>query len=146
MAWFWMRPVDAESTVTRNATVTDVLTSISPPVVPFAPVPRRTRTVRDAARYSPWSSPVASVLVPAFAPEVTRIEPDTNVRPEGSASLSTTLVALSLPVLVAEIVYSTTSPGRTAPFGCDVRSAMVFVAPPKSGLYVEMEVMNAPRR
>jgi len=32
-------------------------------------------------------------------------------------SFNTTLVAASLPVLVAEMVYSITSPGRTAPPG-----------------------------
>jgi hypothetical protein len=53
MAWFSMRPVAVTSTVTRNATLVEAPMAIVPPVVPFAPVPRRTRTVRDAAMYSP---------------------------------------------------------------------------------------------
>jgi hypothetical protein len=134
MAWFWMRPVIDEFTVTRKATVVAAPILIVPPVVPFAPVPRRTRTVRDAERYSPWSSPVPSVFVPVFAPAVTRMEPGTKVRPAGRASFRTTFVAPSLPEFVAEIVYSIVSPGNTAPFGCASRSAKVFVAPPKSGL------------
>jgi hypothetical protein len=63
-----------------------------------------------------------------------RIEPGTNVSPAGKTSFMTTFVAPSLPVFVPEIVYSIVSPGSTAPFGWDVRSAIVFVAPPKSGL------------
>jgi hypothetical protein len=63
-----------------------------------------------------------------------RIEPGTNVRPAGSTSFMTTFVAPSLPWLVAAIVYSIVSPGSTAPPGCTSRSAIVFVASPKSGL------------
>jgi hypothetical protein len=53
IAWFEMRPVTDESTFTRNATVLVSPIAIVPPVVLLAPVPRRTRTVRDAAMYSP---------------------------------------------------------------------------------------------
>jgi hypothetical protein len=134
MAWFWMRPVIEESTVTRNATVVVAPIAIVPPVVPFALVPSRTRTVREPVRYSPWSSPVASVFVPVLAPAVTRIEPGTNVRPAGSTSFMTTFVAPSLPEFVAEIVYSIVSPGSTEPPGCTSTSVIVFGAPPKSGL------------
>jgi hypothetical protein len=146
MAWFSMRPVAVTSTVTRNATVTEAPMLIAPPVVPFAPVPRRTRTVRVPAMYSPWSSPVASVFVPVFAPAVMRIEPGTNESPAGMTSFMTVFVAPSLPEFVPEIVYSIVSPGRTAPFGCVLRFVNVFVALPKSGLNVEIDVMNAPSK
>jgi hypothetical protein len=146
MAWFSMRPVIAEFTVTRKATEVPAPMASDPPVVPLAPVPRRTRTVRVAAMYSPWSSPVASVFVPALGPVRTRIEPGTKVRPAGNTSLSTVFVAPSLPEFVAEIVYSIVSPGSTAPRGCELTSVRVFVALPKSGLYVEIDVMNAPSR
>ena len=53
MAWFSMRPVIAESTVTWKTTAVVAPMAIDPPVVPLAPVPSRTRTVRDPARYSP---------------------------------------------------------------------------------------------
>jgi len=53
MAWFSMSPLTKEFTVTRKATVTDAPIAIVPPVVPLAPVPNRTRTVRDPDRYSP---------------------------------------------------------------------------------------------
>jgi hypothetical protein len=129
-----MSPLTVELTVTRNATEVDAPIAIVPPVVPLAPIPSRTRTVRDADRYSPWSSPTASVLVPTFAPDSTRMDPGTNDNPAGNTSLSTVFVAPSLPVLVAEIVYSMTSPGSTAPFGCVLRFVTVFTAPPKSGL------------
>ena len=134
VAWFWMRPLTRELMVTRKATLVDPPTGTAPPVVPLAPVPRRIRTVRDEEMYSPWSSPTASVLVPALAPDTIRIDPGTNVSPTGIGSFSTTLVAPSLPVLVAEIVYSTVSPGRTAPFGWLVMSETVLIAPLKSGL------------
>jgi hypothetical protein len=52
-AWFEMLPSAVESTVTRNTTVVASLGAIVPPVVPFAPVPRRTFTVRVAETYSP---------------------------------------------------------------------------------------------
>jgi hypothetical protein len=146
MAWFWMSPVIDESTFTRKATVAVAPIAIVPPTAPVAPVPRRTRTVRDPARYSPWSSPVPSVFVPTLAPAVMRIEPGTNVSPAGNTSFMTTFVAPSLPWFVAEIVYSIVSPGSTAPPGCDVMSAIVFVASPKSGLYVEIDVTNTPSR
>ena len=84
--------------------------------------------------------------MPVFAPAVTWMDPGTNVRPAGSASFMTTFVAPSLPEFVAETVYSIVSPGSTAPPGCDVRSVIVFVAPLKSGLYVEIDVMKAPNR
>jgi hypothetical protein len=41
------------STVARNTTVVVALGAIVPPALAFAPVPRRTRTVRDAEMYSP---------------------------------------------------------------------------------------------
>jgi hypothetical protein len=145
-AWFSMRPVTVESTFTRKATVVVAPMFSAPPVVPLAPVPRRMRTVREPERYSPWSSPEASVFVPMLGPDVTRIEPGTNVRPGGSTSFSTVLTAPSLPEFVAEIVYSIVSPGMTAPPGCEFRFVMVFVASPKSGLYVEIDVMKAPSR
>jgi hypothetical protein len=53
MAWFWMSPVIDAFTLTSNAIVADALMAIAPPVVPFAPTPSRTRTVREAAMYSP---------------------------------------------------------------------------------------------
>jgi len=74
-AWFWIRPFAVALIVARKATVVESLMAMLPPVVPFAPWPRRTRTVREADRYSPWSSPVASVLVPAFGPDTIRIDP-----------------------------------------------------------------------
>jgi hypothetical protein len=77
---------------------------------------------------------------------ITRIDPGTKLRPAGRTSLRTVFVAPSLPEFVAEIVYSIVSPGRTAPFGCELRFVIVFVALPKSGLYVEIDVMKAPRR
>jgi hypothetical protein len=141
-----MRPFTLELIVARNATVAVAPMAMFPPALLVAPVPSRTRTVRDAPRYSPWSSLAASVLVPLFAPAVMRIDPGKKVRPLGTTSFSTTLVAASLPVLVALIVYSMMSPGRTAPPGWTVRSVTVFVAPLKSGLYVEMDVTNAPSR
>jgi hypothetical protein len=49
MAWFSMSPVTVASTFTRKATDTCAPMARAPPIVPFAPVPRRTRTVRDAA-------------------------------------------------------------------------------------------------
>jgi hypothetical protein len=146
VAWFWMRPVIDESTFTWNLMVVEAPMAMVPPVVAVAFVPRRTRTVREPVRYSPWSSPVASVFVPMLAPAVTRIEPGTKVRPAGRGSFKIVFVATSLPLFVPEIVYSIVSPGSTAPAGCAVRSAIVFVAPPKSGLYVEIDVMKAPSR
>ncbi len=53
IAWFWMTPETDESTVTRNTTEVDAPMFIVPPDVPFAPVPSRTRTVREAEMYSP---------------------------------------------------------------------------------------------
>lgn len=41
---------------------------ICPPVTELAPVPTLTLTTRDAAIYSAWSSPEASVLLPLFGP------------------------------------------------------------------------------
>jgi hypothetical protein len=94
-AWFETVPSVVASTVTRKTTVDVSLRAMLPPVVPFAPVPSRTLTVRDADTYSPWSSPVASVFVPVFAPAVTRMEPGTNVSPVGRTSVSTTPVPVS---------------------------------------------------
>jgi hypothetical protein len=53
MAWFSISPLMDAFTVTRNATVVEAPMARAPPVVPFAPVPSRTRTVRDPDRYSP---------------------------------------------------------------------------------------------
>ncbi len=53
IAWFAMRPVTDESTFTRNVIVDVSPIAIVPPLVWFAPDPRRTRTVRDAEMYSP---------------------------------------------------------------------------------------------
>ena len=71
------------------------LISRVPPAAAVAPVPARSRTVRDAARYSAMSSPVASVIAPVLAPVfvVTRMLPGTKVIPVGSASVMTELSA-----------------------------------------------------
>ena len=92
VAEFEIVPSGLPSTLTWNTTVLVEVAAMLPPAVPFAPVPRRTRMVRDAAMYSPWSSPLASVFVPVFAPVVTWIEPETKVTPVGSTSVSTTPV------------------------------------------------------
>jgi hypothetical protein len=84
--------------------------------------------------------------VPVFAPEVTLRDPATNVRPAGRTSVSTTPLPVSKPEFDVEIVYSSVSPGRTAPPVWGVRSATVFVVPEKLGLVVAIEVMNAPSR
>ena len=102
--------------------------------------------VRDAEMYSPWSSPPASVLVPAFAPAVTRIDPGTNVTPVGSTSLRTTAVEVSKPLLMTLIVYSSVSPRRTAPPVWLFRSATVFVVVERSGRTVAIDVTKAPIR
>jgi hypothetical protein len=57
-------------------------------------------------------------------------------------SVMTTFTAASFPVLVTFTVYSSTSPGATLP---PLRSATAFDDVLKSGLNVEIEVMNAPR-
>jgi hypothetical protein len=76
MAWFRMtRGIDA-STVTSKVIVAVSPTFMLPPIVAFAPAPRRTRTVLEPERYSPWSSPGMSVFDPGFEP-VTLIEPGT---------------------------------------------------------------------
>jgi len=69
-----------------------------------------------------------------LAPDKILIDPGTNVSPAGIGSFRTVLVAPSLPVLVAVMVYWTVSPGRTAPFGCEVMSATVLAESLKSGL------------
>jgi len=51
--------------------------------------------VRELDTYSPWSSPEASVFVPTLAPAVTWSDPETNVNPLASTSLSTTPVPVS---------------------------------------------------
>ncbi len=53
MAWFSMSPLMDESTVTRKAMVVPAPMPRAPPAAPFAPVPSRTRTVREPDRYSP---------------------------------------------------------------------------------------------
>ena len=111
--------------MTRKASENEALGATVPPVDAFAPVPRRTVTRGVApVTYSPWSSPAASLSVPAFAPETIRRVPGTKVVPVGIESLKTVGFESSLPVLVAETVYSTTSPGANTP-GC-VRSTAVF--------------------
>ena len=75
--WLLTVPSVDASTVTRNATLVVAAGASVPPAADVAPVPSRTLTVREADRYSPWSSPLASVFVPALAPAVTRIDPGT---------------------------------------------------------------------
>ncbi len=48
-----MSPEAPALTVARNAAEIDTPIAIEPPVEPLAPVPKRIRTVREAARYSP---------------------------------------------------------------------------------------------
>jgi hypothetical protein len=83
-------------------------------------------------------------LVPVFAPEVTRIEPGTKVRPAGRTSVNTTPVPLSCPVLATVSVYWSVSPGITAPPGWLLRSATAFVDAEKSGFTVAIAVMYPP--
>ena len=142
--WLLTVPSVAASTVTRKATVVDTPGARVPPAAAFAPVPSRTRTVREPEMYSPWSSPAASLLVPALAPAVTRIEPGTNVMPAGSTSLSTMPVDVSKPLLMTLIVYSSVSPRSTAPPAWLTRSATVLVLVERSGRTVAMDVMNEP--
>ena len=117
----------------------DALMSSRPPLVALAPVPRRATTVRAAATYSISSSPAASVWGPAFAPLATRSEPATYVSPAASVSCSTVWSAASVPTFVAEMVYSSTSPGRTAP---PFRSATVLRKLDASNLGTKMSVSN----
>jgi hypothetical protein len=60
-------PAESRSSVTLKRNVTVALGASVPPAVADAPVPTRTRTVRDAATNSAMSSPVASVLAPLLA-------------------------------------------------------------------------------
>jgi hypothetical protein len=53
MPWLAIAPRTVPLTWTRNTTVDDAPLASVPPEVVFAPVPRRTRTVREAAMYSP---------------------------------------------------------------------------------------------
>ena len=53
VAWLLTVPSVAASTVTRKVIVEDALGASDPPALPVAPVPTRTRTVREAAMYSP---------------------------------------------------------------------------------------------
>src|SRR5690242_5222670 len=73
-----------------------------PPAAEVAPVPRRNTTRLLPESYSAWSSPDASVFVPAFDPVRTDREPGTNVVFAGIASRSTTASAASLPVFETE--------------------------------------------
>ena len=77
IAWLEMSPSVVALTVTRNLTVVLALIASVPPAVAFAPVPTRTLTVLDAAVYSPWSSPAASVFVPVSGPAEIWIDPGT---------------------------------------------------------------------
>ncbi len=144
VAWFAIVPSTVPSGRTRNTTVVEALLASVPPTVALAPVPSRTRTVRDAAMYSPWSSAVASVLAPALAPVVTLSDPGTNVSPLASTSLSTTSVAVSKPVLITVIVYSSMSLASTAPPGWLVRLATVLLLVDRSGRVVATEVTKPP--
>ena len=144
VAWLLTVPSVDESTVTRNTTVDVALGASVPPAADVAPVPTRTRTVREAETYSPWSSALASVLVPTLAPDVTRIDPGTNVTPAGSTSASATPVAVSNPLLMTLIVYSRVSPRSTAPPLWLTRSATVLLLVDSSGRMVAIEVMNEP--
>jgi hypothetical protein len=146
VAWFEIVPSALDATVARKTTVVVSFFAIVPPDVAFAPVPSRTFSVRVAETYSPWSSPEASVLVPTFAPAVTRIDPPTNVKPVGRTSVRTTPVPVSKPTFVVVTVYSSVSPTRTAPPVWLLRSVTVFVVAEKSGRVVAIEVTNAPRR
>jgi hypothetical protein len=77
VAWFAICPSTTPSGRTRNTTIVEAFLASVPPTAALAPVPSRTRTVRDAAMYSPWSSAVASVLAPALAPALTLSDPGT---------------------------------------------------------------------
>ena len=138
-------PSNVPSTLTLNTTVVDEAAAMVPPADAPAPVPSRTCTVREADKYSPWSSSVASVFVPTLAPLVTWIEPDTNVSPLGSTSVRTTLVPVSCPVFDTVTVYCRMSPGTTALPGWLFVSLTVVVDAEKSGLTVAIDVMNPPR-
>ena len=62
-------------TVTRKRTTVNASPGVTlPPAVALAPTPARITTWLDAATYSAWSSPAASVLAPALAPPVITIE------------------------------------------------------------------------
>jgi hypothetical protein len=137
-------PSSVPSTLALNTTVVEEPAAMVPPAEAPAPVPRRTCTVRDADRYSPWSSRVTSVLVPMLAPPVTWIDPETNVSPLGSTSVRTTPVPVSWPVLETVTVYWRMSPGTTALPGWLLVSVTVVVDAEKSGFTVAIDVMNAP--
>jgi hypothetical protein len=62
VAWLVIVPSNEPSTFTLKTTVADEPAAMVPPAVALAPVPSRTWTVFDADRYSPVSSPVASVF------------------------------------------------------------------------------------
>ena len=113
IAWFSTMPWASMSIVTWNLTDDDAPIAMLPPCTASAPTPRRTVTVLPAN--SPWSSAAASVFAPMFAPAVTASEPGTYVTPAGIASVSTTPIALSLPLLIAVSAYSSTSPAIATP-------------------------------
>jgi hypothetical protein len=77
VAWLVIVPSGEPSTFTLNVTTADDPAAIVPPAVALAPVPRRTWTVFEADRYSPESSPVASVLAVVVPEYVTWMEPAT---------------------------------------------------------------------
>jgi hypothetical protein len=79
VAWLVMAVPFGVAAFTRTwkRTVDVVPTAAVPPVVAFAPIPRRKAMRLFAASYSAWSSPEASDLVPALVPETICSDPGT---------------------------------------------------------------------
>src|SRR5262249_34773755 len=96
-----------------------------PPAVAVAPAPRSKMTWLWAASKAAWSSPAASVMMPALAPDRIRSDPGTYVVLAGRGAGRTALPAGACPVLGTLTVDSGGSPGRLLP---PVRSATVLVA------------------
>ncbi len=65
------------------------------------------------------------------------------MRPAGTTSVTTVPAESSLPVLATTMVYSRSSPAATTP---PFTSLTDFVDVVKSGLKVEIDVTNAPRK
>jgi len=107
-------PGTAAFTVTRKRARVSSLGRTSPPALAVAPVPSRNVTVRVPPAYSAWSSPAASVFVPAFEPVITRL-PGTYVTLPGRGSVRITFFAPSLPLFLTTSSYSSVSPGTVAP-------------------------------
>ena len=95
---------------TRKRTVAAAPGATLPPAVALAPLPTRNTTLFVAASNSPASSPAASV---SGAPPSS--EPAMNVDRSGIGSRRTTRSAPSWPSFGTRTVYSSTSPGSTAP-------------------------------